>query len=159
MQLNQQTDYAIRTLLYTAYHSERLVTISEIASFFEISRSHLTKIVASLTQRGYLHGIRGKNGGLKLGIPAEDINLGVLIEQFEPLDLVECFSDKNQCVITNDCQLQSVIYQAKRAFLAVLNSYTLADIKLNNPHLTKTITGVTVSLPVSSKNKTISPSN
>src|SRR5699024_3222751 len=66
MQLAQQTDYAIRTLIYTAFHADRLVNITEIAEFYAISRSHLTKIVAFLSELGYLKSIRGKGGGLKL---------------------------------------------------------------------------------------------
>lgn len=130
MQLTQHTDYAIRVLLYAQSHSDRLVNITEIADFYQISRSHLAKVVAALTQAGYLQGVRGKKGGLKLGLDPAEINLGALVTQFEPLNLVECFSDKNQCVITTNCRLKNVLFEAKKAFLAVLNQYTLHDLKM-----------------------------
>lgn len=130
MQLTQHTDYAIRVLLFAAAHPERLVNITEIADFYQISRSHLAKVVASLTQKGYLQGVRGKNGGLKLALPAAEINLGDLVNEFEPLAIVECFGQKNECVITAACQLKNVLYEAKKAFLMVLKQYTLADIQL-----------------------------
>lgn len=152
MQLTQQTDYAIRTLLYTNYHPDRLVTITEIANFYQISRSHLTKIVANLTQCGYLHGIRGKKGGLKLAKPAEEINIGALVAQFEPLQLVECFHEENNCVITSKCRLKFIIYEAKKAFLAVLNEYTLAEIALEA--LDRTESFNTIQLQLNNRNTT-----
>src|SRR5690625_4734779 len=60
MQLTQHTDYAFRVLLYVQAHPERLVTITEIAEYYRISRSHLAKVVANLTQHGYLIGVRGQ---------------------------------------------------------------------------------------------------
>lgn len=135
MQLTQHTDYAFRVLLYTLAHPERLVTITEIASFYDISRSHLAKVVANLTQHGYLIGVRGQKGGLKLGKPAQEINLGVLVNQFEPLQVVECFDENNQCVISPACKLKGVLYEAKKAFLDTLHSYTLEDIALSSDQL------------------------
>lgn len=133
MQLTQYTDYSIRTLLYAAAYSERLVNISEIADYYSISRTHLAKVVAGLTQAGYLQGIRGKNGGLRLSKAPQCINLGELIETVEPLELVECFSPKNACAITVSCQLKHVLHEAKGAFITTLKGYSLADIQLPTP--------------------------
>lgn len=130
MQLTQHTDFAIRTLMYTAKHTERLVNITEIAGYYAISRTHLAKVVANLTQTGYLKGVRGKNGGLKLAREAQLINIGDLVKELEPLDIVECFGPKNECVITDSCQLKLALSQAKHAFIHTLKSYTLADIQL-----------------------------
>lgn len=134
MQLTMQTDYAIRILLYTQKNDERLVTITEISDFYRISRNHVAKVVASLTQKGYLQGVRGKGGGLKLAQAPQAINLGSLVEAFEPLEIVECFGAKNNCVISPQCQLKKVLYEAKQAFLGVLKTYTLADIQLTKPN-------------------------
>lgn len=131
MQLTVQTDYAIRILLYTQKHNERLVNITEISDFYQISRHHVAKVVASLTQRGYLQGVRGKGGGLRLAQAPQEINLGVLVAAFEPLEIVECFGSKNTCVIAPQCKLKKVLYEAKQAFLDVLKTYTLKDIQLN----------------------------
>lgn len=131
MQLTQHTDYAIRTLLYALAHNQRLVTITEIATFYQISRSHLAKVVASLTQAGYLQGVRGKKGGLKLAHAPEDINIGALVQQFEPLELAECFGSKNTCLLSNQCKLKRALVKAKKAFLDVLKQYSLADLQVD----------------------------
>lgn len=136
MQLTQHTDYALRVLLYVQAYPERLVTITEIAEYYLISRSHLAKVVANLTQHNYLIGVRGQRGGLKLSKPANDINLGTLVTEFEPLDIVECMDDQSRCMISPACQLKQVLTQAKKSFLATLYQYTLADIALTTTQLT-----------------------
>ena len=51
MQLTQQTDYALRILMYAAAHPERLVNITEIAELYGISRSHLKKAYEKAKQQ------------------------------------------------------------------------------------------------------------
>ena len=41
---------------------------------------------------------------------------------------VPCFGDAESCAIGDVCQLRSVLGEALRAFLAVLDRYTLADL-------------------------------
>lgn len=64
----------------------------------------------------------------------ETINLGQLIMELEPnFDLVPCFNkEKANCCIAPACKLKSVLYEAQRAFLQILEQYTLADV-LHNP--------------------------
>ncbi|MEC5211194.1 Rrf2 family nitric oxide-sensitive transcriptional repressor [Psychrobacter sp. PL15] len=95
MRLTNYSDYALRSLIYLAVKPERgvLANISDIARSYDISKSHLTKIIHQLGQLGYIHSVRGKNGGIRLARDPKDINLGVLIKQIEPdFDLVECFA-------------------------------------------------------------------
>lgn len=95
MRLTNYSDYALRSLIYLAIKPEpqKLANISDIASSYHISKSHLTKIIHQLGQLGYIDSVRGKNGGIRLACAPKDINLGVLIKQIEPdFDLVECFA-------------------------------------------------------------------
>lgn len=159
MRLTNYSDYALRTLMYLAVIPDRntLATITDIANSYQISRSHLTKIIHQLAQIGYIESIRGKNGGLRLAKPAEAIILGEVIRQTEPdFDLVACFTPPESesetqssqtehtintvtnpkcCAIAPVCQLKSVFIEATQAFLAVLDQYTLADIVTNEEQL------------------------
>ena len=131
MQLTMFSDFALRVLMFTHAAGDRLVTIDEIAGAYDISRAHLTKVVNTLTRAGYLTAVRGRSGGLRLAMPAEEINLGRVVRATEPdFALVECFSTGNQCVITKCCKLQGVLGEALQAFLAVLDRQTLASIAL-----------------------------
>lgn len=95
MRLTNYSDYALRSLIYLATKPDPylLANISDIANSYNISKSHLTKIIHQLGQLGYIDSVRGKNGGIRLARAPKDINLGVLIKQIEPdFALVECFA-------------------------------------------------------------------
>ncbi|PMR74602.1 Rrf2 family transcriptional regulator [Billgrantia endophytica] len=128
MHLTRYTDYALRVLTYLAVKGEERATIHEIAESFQISRNHLMKVVQDLSNRGYITTIRGKNGGILLNRPPEEVTLGGLVRDTEhELGLVECFRDSNECIITPACRLKPILNEALEAFMGVLDGYTLAD--------------------------------
>ncbi|MEJ6077113.1 Rrf2 family transcriptional regulator [Vibrio sp. 1-Bac 57] len=129
MHITRYTDYSLRVLIYLAIHQEQLATISVIANSYGISKNHLMKIVQQLNQQGYLLATRGKNGGIKLNRPAEQINIGQLVREIEDKNkLVECFGTDNQCVITPSCQLKNIFAEAQENFFSTLDAYTLSDL-------------------------------
>ena len=134
MRLTSYTDYALRVLLFVAATDEA-VTINVISSAYGISKEHLRKVVHKLSQLGYLHTTQGRNGGIKLGIPAEKINIRDVILHFEHADLVECFDvETNTCPLLGMCGLKSVLQKAQKSFLEVLGQYYLSDL-VKNPRL------------------------
>lgn len=129
MHITRYTDYALRVLIYLGMQRERLATIGEIAGRYAISRNHLMKVVHELGRMGYVDTVRGKNGGMRLGRRPEEISIGAVIRDTEEdFALAECFGGDNQCVITVDCRLRSVLGEALDAFFRVLDGYTLADL-------------------------------
>jgi len=131
MRLTSWTDYTLRVLMYCAASEGRAqpVTISEIAQAHGISRSHLTKIVVDLSNQGLLETTRGRGGGLRLLKPARDIVLGDVVRATESdFTMVECFDPGiNQCRLSGNCGLKSVLHRAMQAYFAVLDGVTLAD--------------------------------
>lgn len=132
MRLTQWTDYTLRVLMYCAATEgrEQPVTITEVAEGYGISRSHLMKIVQQLAAQGLLETTRGRGGGMRLMVPASAINIGAVVRATETdFNLVECFDPgTNQCRLSNHCRLKGVLLQAMQAYLAVLDSVTLADL-------------------------------
>lgn len=126
MQLTRYTDYAVRVLLHVGARDEgSLSSIGEIADVYEISRSHLMKVVQDLGQAGFLETVRGRGGGLRLGRAAESITIGQIVRHTEQgFDLVDC----SACIIAPACSLPRILNEATNAFLAVLDRYTLADV-------------------------------
>lgn len=53
MKITQFTDYSLRLMLYLAGRRERVVTVREVAEFYDISSEHLKKIVRRLSDLGY----------------------------------------------------------------------------------------------------------
>ena len=129
MQLTRFSDYALRVLMYAHSAGGRHVTIAEMAACYGVSRSHLMKVVNSLTRSGYLIAVRGRSGGVKLAKPADDIHLGDVVRKTEPdFTLVECMGRGGNCVIVGSCGLPRVINEALTSFIDTLNRHTLASV-------------------------------
>ncbi|AKG03838.1 Rrf2 family transcriptional regulator [Salimicrobium jeotgali] len=138
MRLKKYTDYALRVLMFTAVKEDgELASKKEISAAFGISMNHLAKIVHELQKSGYVETVRGRNGGIRLARPPEDINVGAVVRVMEDdFNLFECFScDTDYCVISPVCKLKSITGRALREFLRVLDAYTLADIVENRQQL------------------------
>ncbi len=128
MYLTQHTDYGLRVLVYTAINDDTLVNISTIAETYNISKSHLMKVVTSLVKGGFLVSVRGKGGGLRLADNPEKINIGAVVRHLEPMQVVECMGDNNECLITPSCRLTGIITGAIKAFFNHLDQYSLQDL-------------------------------
>jgi transcriptional regulator, Rrf2 family len=128
MYLTQHTDYGLRVLVYTAINDNTLVNIGTIAETYNISKSHLMKVVTSLVKGGFLVSVRGKGGGLRLADNPENINIGAVVRHLEPMQVVECMGDNNECLITPSCRLTGIITGAIKAFFNHLDQYSLQDL-------------------------------
>ena len=134
MRLTLHTDYALRLLMLLAAEPDGLHRIADVARRYAISQNHLMKIVQTLAEAGFVHSVRGRSGGLRLGRPAARINLGAVVRATEDnFALVECFDgERGDCVVSPACGLRGPLEEALRAFFAMLDRYTLADL-IGNP--------------------------
>ncbi|SMF59971.1 Rrf2 family transcriptional regulator [Pseudobacteriovorax antillogorgiicola] len=127
MQLTKYSDYSLRVLIYVALRrTGELSQIDMICEAYNISKNHLVKVVHGLGQLGYLETVRGKNGGVRLALDPSDIRIGDLIRQTEAtLSSFDC--EHPPCAIVRVCRLRGVFAEAMKAYLDVLDKYTLAD--------------------------------
>ena len=137
VRITKRTNIAIRVLMFCEVHTGRLVTKSEIAECCNTSENHLAQVINQLGQLGYLHTQRGRNGGLELGKPAEDIVIGDVFRALEShVPLTECFADvDNPCPLVDACRLRLAIQQAAEAFYAHLDAVTLDLLVCDNDPL------------------------
>lgn len=125
MKLKTYTDYALRVLMHLAARPDRLASIGEIARTYRISHNHLMKVVHDLRKEGFLDAVRGRAGGIRLARPPAEISVGQVVRHTESgFDLVDCAS----CVIAPACALTAALHEARAAFMAVLDGYSLADL-------------------------------
>lgn len=137
MRLTTFTDYSLRTLIYLGTYKDQRVTVGEIATAYNISKNHLMKVILFLASENYVETVRGKDGGVQLKMPPEELHIGEVVRKSE-MDsvLVECFSPgPSDCRIEKSCVLRGALYKATEAFYSVLDKYTLADLLVNLPVL------------------------
>ena len=110
MEVSMYADYGFRVMMYLALNTHKLVQISMISDAYGVSEHHLIKVVQRLTKLGYVQAVRGRNGGVRLAMAPEKINLGKVFRQMEPsLRLLECFdAATNTCPIVSACSLHQV---------------------------------------------------
>ena len=139
MRLTVYTDYGLRLLMYVALKEGELATIQQVAEAYGISRNHLMKVAYDLGRHGFLETQRGRGGGLRLARPAGRIRLGDVVRAMEEdFALVECFvPGADGCRITGACRLKGALNDALKAYLAVLDNYTLADLTERNRALAR----------------------
>jgi Rrf2 family transcriptional regulator, nitric oxide-sensitive transcriptional repressor len=123
------TDFALRVLIQVRLNDGKLMTINDIAQSFGISKPHLMKVVNDLSQKGYLDTVRGRNGGIRLMREPRHINIGQVVRDTEDqLAVIGCLERRGYCCIERVCVLRGALSDATEAFLAVLDTYTLADL-------------------------------
>ncbi len=127
--------------MFAGIKHPELCSIQEIAETYGIRHNHLMKVVNKLSHLGYLETVRGRGGGLRLGRPAEDINLGNVIRNTEgDFRLVECFTPSTgNCCLEPACALKPVLNEAIEQFMIVLDGYVLSDLLKSKRVLTNLI--------------------
>ncbi len=146
LRLTVYTDFSLRLLMYLAVNPDGVSTIGEVADAYGVAKNHLTKVAHQLGRAGYVATARGKGGGMRLAKPASDIGLGEIVRQCEPdMALVPCFEPVcGACPIVLACGLRGALHQARSAFLAVLDRYTVADLITHDAEM-RELLGITVS--------------
>lgn len=137
MKLTAYSNYALRSLQLAALKAPDRIKVDDVVQVHGLARPHIVKIVHELGRAGYLETVRGRGGGFRLARPAGDIVVGDVVRLTEgPMEIVECFNpERNTCPLIGICKLSRALQTATKAFMAVLDDLTLADIASNKGEL------------------------
>lgn len=128
MRLTTFTDFGLRALILLADRAPDIMSAATIADHFDVSRHHMAKVLQELTAAGYLEGIRGAQGGVRLARDPRDIRIGDIVRRLDDQPLVECFSPQgSNCALLPRCRLKGMLARAEQGFLRELDRFTLAD--------------------------------
>jgi Rrf2 family nitric oxide-sensitive transcriptional repressor len=129
MQLTRFTDLGLRAmmLLATGQAREQRVTTKTVAAAAGASENHVAKAVSRLTEMGMVNARRGRVGGLELTDAGRQVSLGWLVRRLEgDREVVDCVG--SACPLIAACRLRRVLADAKEAFYAELDRYTVTDL-------------------------------
>src|SRR3712207_276510 len=104
MRLTRFSDIGLRVLMYLARAGEHRApaTVAEIAAQFDIPVNHLVKVVGQLARAGWIHAMRGRNGGLALRADPGTLRIGTVLRELEgDAELVDC--ETQNCRLSQDC--------------------------------------------------------
>lgn len=132
MRLTRFSDIGLRVLMYLAREVRQpAVTVAETALQFNVPHNHLVKVVGAMAKLGWIDAMRGRNGGIRLAVPAETLRIGAVLRALEgDSEAVDC--EKIGCRLAGDCLLRDALRAGVDAFYAAMDRYTLADLVHGN---------------------------
>jgi Rrf2 family nitric oxide-sensitive transcriptional repressor len=130
MRLTRFSDIGLRVLIYLSRNGKAQavpVTVAEIAAQFDLPVNHLVKVVGELARAKWVLAVRGRHGGLHLSADPATLTVGTVLRLLEGEDeLVDCVG--TGCQLAADCALRNALAEGMRAYYAVMDRYTLADL-------------------------------
>ena len=129
MQITNQADYALRSMLYIAQYAEsQLIPSNKIAEEMQISRIFLSRINSQLVNAGLIRTRRGARGGVMLAKPAADISVYDVVTTIDgPITLIDCIADPESCPLSPDCPYRTFWEETQNALIARMKAVSLQD--------------------------------
>lgn len=129
MKLTAFTDFGLRALILLADRKGEVLSAAAIADHFNVSRHHMAKVLQELSAAGYVEGIRGAQGGVRLVKDPRDIRIGDVVRSLDKDQaLLDCFRDGwTDCALLPRCRLKGMLARAKQGFLRELDRFTISD--------------------------------
>lgn len=148
LKINRQTDYAVRVLLALAKQGETArLSSSEIQRAMLIPPALMPRIVAQLAHAGLIRTFPGREGGLMLPRPANQITLRDVVEAFEgPIMLSECLQYKGEddCPFRSNCPVSPKWGRVQVAMLREMAAITFESLAREALGLPMTVSSVTL---------------
>jgi Rrf2 family nitric oxide-sensitive transcriptional repressor len=115
-------------LLAAGEDDEQRVTTRHIATSAGASENHIAKAVSRLVGLGLVEARRGRVGGLSLTDVGRTASIGRLVRELEgDREVVDC-DGQSPCPLIAGCRLRRALAEAKEAFYAELDRFTITDL-------------------------------
>lgn len=131
LRINRQTDYAVRVLLALAKKPpETRLSTAEVREEMLIPKSVSLRVVADLARGGFIETFPGRDGGISLARPAEEINLLQVTEHFETnFTVSECIHAKGTCPFEDKCPVRRRWARLQEVIMDELRKITFAELR------------------------------
>lgn len=125
LKFNAQIRYGLRAIIFLA-NKNKLTSIKEIAKAEKIPQDFLEKIMLQLKKAKIVDSTRGKNGGFKLIIKPNKINLQTIFQALDKkLIQTPCHG---ACFKKKTCQAKSIWQTIDQTFKTSLKQVKLSKI-------------------------------
>lgn len=127
MRISKKTEYAVHSVMYIAYNTNRSVLLDELAEQ-GISREYLAKVMRLLTKANILKSTVGVKGGYILGRDAHEITLEDIFNAVEGENFYNCEHKSRKCSLHGKCGVTDAFFLARERFLAELKLYNIGAV-------------------------------
>lgn len=132
--LPQTAEYALRAVCYIAEHEAAgPVPGPAVAAALGAPTNYLSKLLHQLGALGVLGSVRGVHGGYRLGLPADQILLAVIVRPFLPEVEHRCIMGHARCRDDQPCGAHERWKDVKDRAAAFFEELTIADLLTGQP--------------------------
>ena len=135
--LTNKGKYGLKAMVHLAgLEPGALAQVADIAARNAISKKFLDHILTELRHAGFVYSKKGKGGGYALARPAHEIKVGAIVRTLDgPLAPIPCASVTayrpcEDCADLKTCPVRLIMLDARNAIANVLDSRTLAEMRL-----------------------------
>jgi len=130
MQLNLETDYAIRCLLYLA-GQEKFTSSAQVGKAIALTPNHAQKILHRLRKAGFVSVARGSEGGYTLAQAPDRVHVLDVIEKMEgTIAINRCLEPDGYCSMnaTEKCPMHKFYLHMQQLLQDKFGKTTLQDV-------------------------------
>ena len=128
--LSGTAEYALRAVVHIAQqpHGDPVRAV-DLADAVDVPRNYLGKILHELARAGILTSTRGKNGGFRLAVPAEKLQLLQVVAPFDRVsESRRCILGRRECSDSDPCPAHGKWKAASEEISRFFQSTTIADV-------------------------------
>ena len=137
MKIPMRVDYGVRALVELAlHHDQSPLQTAEIARSQGIPEAYLDQLMTTLHKFGFVVSRRGPQGGHRLAMDPQDINLYMVMSALDGnLSPLDCLIHPTDCVFSESCAQQEVWKSVEDAVEEVLRNIKLSDLAKRHRYL------------------------
>ncbi len=128
MKLKTTSEYALRILAHMSTYAEQQHTTMDLSNHLNIPYKYLTRVMTHLSKAGFIKSMRGKNGGVSLAKPAEEITLYAILSAMNDLNDDVCIMGEGLCSEGEHCVLHECWSKPKGLIDEMFKQSTLKDL-------------------------------
>ena len=131
MKISTRGRYAVRVMLDLALHNTgEYIKVKDIAHRQDISEKYLEQIISILNKAGFVHSVRGAQGGYQIADDPKKYTIGMVLRLTEgSLSPVACLdTTPNQCERCDTCETLEVWKRLSDAINNVVDDVTIQDL-------------------------------
>ncbi|OGR64166.1 MAG: hypothetical protein A2X31_12920 [Elusimicrobia bacterium GWB2_63_22] len=131
MQINLETDYAVRCLVYLKDRKSETCVLGDVSKGTKIPSAFLSKILQKMIKGGLVRSIKGKKGGFRLAKDPDRISVYNIMQAVcgcETVMKVVCSKTKEPCSFLKSCKIHVVWQDLGKIVRMVLESRKLSQL-------------------------------
>ena len=129
MKLTKTADFAIRLLIHLSKNPTQVHHMAVMSKQLMIPYHNLTKLIQTLSKAQFIITKKGKGGGVRLALPADQLDLKMIIDLIDgPTVLSECQQDTSLCALSNNCKLKSKFTEIQNKINTIMSDVKLTEL-------------------------------